>query len=51
MIAVGGVIGAGKTALAEAVARALGVPVIESDRTRKWLAGVVPTQRAPDAAL
>ncbi len=50
VVAVGGVIGAGKTALAEAVSRALGLPVIESDRVRKWLAGVAPTQRAPDAA-
>jgi aminoglycoside phosphotransferase family enzyme/predicted kinase len=50
VVAVGGLIGAGKTVLAEAAARALGLPVIESDRTRKWLAGVAPTERAPDAA-
>ncbi len=47
VIAVGGLIGAGKTVLAEAASRALGLPVVSSDRTRKWLAGVAPTDRAP----
>jgi predicted kinase len=50
LIAVGGVIGAGKSTLAEALGRALGVPVIASDRTRKALAGVPATQPAPPAA-
>ncbi len=50
LVAVGGLVGSGKTALAEALGRALAVPVVESDRTRKWLAGVAPTERAPDAA-
>jgi aminoglycoside phosphotransferase family enzyme/predicted kinase len=50
VVAVGGLIGAGKTLLAEAASRALGLPVIGSDRTRKWLAGVAPTERAPEDA-
>jgi aminoglycoside phosphotransferase family enzyme/predicted kinase len=50
VLAVGGLIGTGKTGLAEALARALALPVVESDRTRKWLAGVTPTDRAPDSA-
>jgi aminoglycoside phosphotransferase family enzyme/predicted kinase len=50
VIAVGGVIGTGKTVMAEALARALAVPVVASDRTRKHLAGVAATDRAPDSA-
>jgi hypothetical protein len=50
VLAVGGVIGAGKTVLAEALARALALPVVASDRTRKWLAGVGASERAPAAA-
>jgi aminoglycoside phosphotransferase family enzyme/predicted kinase len=47
VVAVGGIIGTGKTALAETLARTRPWPVVESDRTRKWLAGVAPTERAP----
>jgi predicted kinase len=50
VVAVGGLIGTGKTVLAEALARALGLPVVASDRTRKWLAGLAPTQPAPASA-
>ncbi|MGH7264283.1 MAG: AAA family ATPase [Candidatus Rokuibacteriota bacterium] len=50
VLAVGGLIATGKTVLAEALARALGLPAVASDRTRKWLAGVAPTERAPEAA-
>ncbi len=50
VVAVGGVIGTGKTAMAEALARALALPVVASDRTRKWLAGIGPTERAPAEA-
>lgn len=50
VVAVGGVIGTGKTVLAEALARALALPVLASDRTRKWLAGIAPTERAPASA-
>jgi len=49
LVAVGGLIGTGKTFLAEALARNLALPMIGSDLTRKWLAGVAPTERAPDA--
>jgi predicted kinase len=49
-VAVGGVIGTGKTVLAEALAQALALPVVASDRTRKRLAGVGPTERAPASA-
>lgn len=50
VIAVGGLIGAGKSTLAEALGRALGLPVIGSDRTRKALAGVPATRPAPAEA-
>ncbi|MGH7313018.1 MAG: AAA family ATPase [Candidatus Rokuibacteriota bacterium] len=50
VIAVGGLIGAGKSTLAEALGRSLGLPVIASDRTRKALAGVPATQPAPATA-
>jgi predicted kinase len=41
------VIGAGKSTLADALGRSLDFPVIDSDRTRKALAGVPVTQPAP----
>jgi predicted kinase len=47
VIAVGGLIGAGKSTLAHALGRSLGLPVIVSDRTRKALAGVPATEPAP----
>ena len=50
VIAVGGVIGSGKTTLAEGLGRTTGVPVISSDRIRKSLAGISPTERAPEEA-
>jgi aminoglycoside phosphotransferase family enzyme/predicted kinase len=50
VIAVGGVIGSGKSTLVEALGRALGVPVVSSDRIRKALAGVRATERAPEGA-
>lgn len=46
VVAVGGLIGAGKSTLAHALGRSLRVPVIDSDRTRKTLAGVPATQPA-----
>jgi predicted kinase len=48
VVAVGGMIGSGKSTLADALGRALGAPVIGSDRTRKALAGIAATDRAPD---
>jgi uncharacterized protein len=50
VLAIGGLTGTGKSTLAGALGRALGLPVIASDRTRKHLAGIAPTQRAPDEA-
>jgi len=46
VVAVGGLIGAGKSTLAQCLGRSLSVPVIYSDRTRKALAGVPSTQQA-----
>ena len=50
VVAVGGLIGAGKSTLAQALGPVLGVPAVDSDRTRKALAGVAPTEPAPPAA-
>jgi hypothetical protein len=46
VIAVGGLIGAGKSTLAHSLGRFLNVPVIDSDRTRKALADVPATKQA-----
>lgn len=43
VVAVGGMIGAGKSTTAEAVGELLSAPVISSDRTRKHLLGVTAT--------
>jgi aminoglycoside phosphotransferase family enzyme/predicted kinase len=48
VVAVGGVIGSGKSTLAETLGHAVGAPVLSSDRTRKALAGVRATERAPE---
>ena len=50
LIAVGGLIGSGKSALATELGRELAAPVVSSDRTRKLLAGLPITARA-DRAL
>jgi aminoglycoside phosphotransferase family enzyme/predicted kinase len=50
VLAVGGLVGTGKSTLAESLAVALGLPVVSSDATRKFLAGVAPLTRAPAAA-
>jgi aminoglycoside phosphotransferase family enzyme/predicted kinase len=50
VIAVGGVIASGKSTIAEAIGHALSAPVIDADRTRKHLLGVLPTYRADDPA-
>lgn len=44
-----GLMGTGKTTLARALGRSLGIPVIHSDAVRKCLAGLEPTTRAPYA--
>ena len=41
-----GLMATGKTTLARALGEALGLPVVESDRVRKLLAGLKPTTRA-----
>jgi aminoglycoside phosphotransferase family enzyme/predicted kinase len=50
VIAIGGLVGAGKSTVAEAIARRLGLPVVSSDLTRKQLAGLPSTARG-DARL
>ncbi len=51
VIAVGGMIGAGKSTFADALAMQLACPVVDADRTRKHLLGAEPTQRLHDAAF
>jgi len=50
VIAVGGVIGSGKTTLAEGLGSVMPLPVVSSDRVRKSLVGIGPTERAPEEA-
>jgi aminoglycoside phosphotransferase family enzyme/predicted kinase len=45
VVVVSGMIGSGKSTLAAALGRALAAPVVDSDRTRKALAGLGPTER------
>jgi len=49
VVAVGGIIASGKSTAARHLARHLGGPVIDSDRTRKHLVQVGPTDPIPDA--
>ena len=48
LIAVGGVIASGKSTVASRLALELAVPVIDADRTRKFLAGVTATSPLPE---
>jgi len=50
VVAVGGVIAAGKSTVAELVGDELGAPVIDSDRTRKGMLGAAPTQPVHEGA-
>jgi aminoglycoside phosphotransferase family enzyme/predicted kinase len=50
VVAVGGLIGAGKSTLARALGEFLSIPIVDSDRTRKTLAGVPATMQAPAGA-
>jgi aminoglycoside phosphotransferase family enzyme/predicted kinase len=50
VIAVGGVVGAGKSTLSTAVAETTGGVVISSDRVRKHRLGLAPGERAPPEA-
>lgn len=47
VVAVGGLIGSGKTTLATAIARQYGMPAISADATRKSLAGLRHGERGP----
>ncbi len=51
LVAVGGPIASGKSTLADRLARRMGAPVVETDRTRKYLAGVDPTTSIEDGAF
>ncbi|MBK8253798.1 MAG: AAA family ATPase [Polyangiaceae bacterium] len=51
VIAVGGLIAAGKSTLADWLSGELGGPVIEADRTRKHMLGVAATTRVNDGAF
>lgn len=48
VVCVGGVIASGKTTLSEALARAMGAPVVDADRTRKELLHLEPTTAVND---
>ena len=50
LVCVGGLIGAGKSTVAEAIALEMSAPVIDADRTRKRMLGVEPTERVNTAA-
>lgn len=49
LVAVGGVIGSGKSTLAASLGRELAAAVIESDRTRKQMLGIPPTEPIREA--
>jgi hypothetical protein len=50
LVAVGGMIGAGKSTVAERLAARMSAPIVDADRTRKHLLGLRPTAHADDAA-
>jgi aminoglycoside phosphotransferase family enzyme/predicted kinase len=50
LVCVGGVMGSGKSTVAEALAARLSCPVIDADRTRKELHGVTESTRLDDPA-
>jgi predicted kinase len=49
VVVIFGLMATGKTTLARALGQVLEMPVIESDRVRKILAGMAPTTPAPEA--
>jgi len=49
VVAVGGVIGSGKSTIAEAIGPELGAPIIDADRTRKAMWGASATARLYEA--
>ena len=50
IIAVGGIIAAGKSTIAEAVGRLMNAPVVDADRTRKAMLGVTADRPVQDTA-
>jgi aminoglycoside phosphotransferase family enzyme/predicted kinase len=50
LVAVGGMIGAGKSTVAERIAARMSAPIVDADRTRKHMIGLRPTAHADDAA-
>ncbi len=50
LVAVGGVIASGKSTVAEQMATLLGAPIVDSDRTRKFLRHVAPETPIAEAA-
>jgi uncharacterized protein len=50
VIVVSGIMGCGKSTVAEALSRATGLPVVSSDVERKRMFGVKPTERLPAGA-
>lgn len=50
VVAVGGMIAAGKSTVAAGLAAKLAAPVVDADRTRKWLLGVSPTRPVHEPA-
>jgi hypothetical protein len=51
LYAVGGVIAAGKSTVAESLSELCDAPIVDADRTRKHLSGVAPHKPLPDAAF
>ena len=47
VFAVGGVVGSGKTTIAEQLSRSTGAPLISADATRKFLAGIPREEKGP----
>jgi aminoglycoside phosphotransferase family enzyme/predicted kinase len=50
LVAVGGILAAGKSTLARWISAELAAPVAEADRTRKGMLGVAPTTRVHDGS-
>jgi aminoglycoside phosphotransferase family enzyme/predicted kinase len=50
LVAVGGVIASGKSTVALQIGAEMGAPVVDADRTRKDMLGVLPTQRLDQPA-
>jgi aminoglycoside phosphotransferase family enzyme/predicted kinase len=50
VVAVGGIIGSGKSTMAERIAEGMSAPIVDADRTRKAMLGVEPRQRLEELA-